>query len=147
MRNDEPVEVVRVANVPVRPFLESQDHQHDLIRELQLITIGGQFDTATVEVSHRLARLVALIHERYGTVRTVTRDQAMAAMGRGDDVTDLDIPVVPDMAAALRRWLELLEEADELCRHGDLLLLATRPAIRDLRRWYVEAVTAALERR
>lgn len=147
MPNAKSVEVVRIGNVPVRPFLESQDHQHDLIRELQLIRIGDQFDTATVEVSHRVARLVTSIHERYEVVRTVTRDQALTAMARGDDVTDLEIPIVPDMATSLRHWLELLEEADELCRYGDLLLLATRQEIRDLRRWYVEAVTAALERR
>jgi len=143
--DEERVEFVRIVGVPVRAFLESQDHQHDLIRELQLITIGAQFDVAKVEISHRVAKLVASIHERYESVRSATREQALAARARGDLLVDLDVPIVPDMAASLRHWLELLEEADELCRDGDLLLLATQPEIRDLRRWYVETVIAALD--
>lgn len=140
---DEPV--ICLPNVPVRLFLESQDHQHDLIRELQLIEIGGGIDQATTEVSQRLAHLITEVLASYDAVRSSTREQARAALIRNEHVVTLRVPVHPGMAAALRRWLKLLEQADQLCRHGELLLVASSPEVRRLRRWYVEQLTDQLE--
>lgn len=137
--------VVPLPGVPARVFLESQDHQQDLIRELQIIEIGGTVDDGTVRVSQRLAQLISGVLSEYEAVRTATRDQALAALTRGDQVVTLQVPVFPGMAQALRRWLQLLEEADELCRAGELLLLAPRPEVRQLRRWYVEQLTHRIE--
>lgn len=137
-------DVVTLADVPVRLFLDSQDHQHDLIRELQLIRIGGRLDDATSEMSQRLASLISQVLAVYADVRTSTREQALAALARGEDVVTLRVPIYPGMADALRHWLALLEEADALCRHGELLLLATTPDIRQLRRWYVEQLTSRI---
>lgn len=137
--------VVRLDGVPVRLFLESQDHQHELIRELQLIEIGDRLDVPATERSHRLARMIAEILSQYQAVRSATRDQALAALERGDDVVTLDVPVYPGMAAALREWLALLEEADELCRAGELLLLACGSEVRDLRRWYVRELCTRID--
>lgn len=137
---------MHLAHVPVRLFLESQDHQHDLIRELQLIDIGARFDVATTAVSKRLGNLIGDILSRYAAVRSATRAQATAALERGEEFVDLEVPVEEGMAEALREWLALLEEADRLCEGGELLLLASRPEVRDLRRRYVEEITARLER-
>ncbi len=136
--------MIRLEGVPVALFLESQDHQHDLIRELQLIEIGGRLDPGTTEVSQRLARLIADILTRYRRVRTATRQQALAALDRGEAYVTLEVPVATGMAEALAEWLRLLEEADEVCHTGELLVLASRPEVRELRRWYVEQLTAAL---
>jgi hypothetical protein len=136
---------VRLPDVPVRVFLESQDHQHELIRELQLIGIGGSLDEGAVHVSRRLAHLISGVLSDYEAVRSATRDQALAALDRGEHVVTLRVPVHPGIADALRSWLRLLEEADDLCRQGELLLLAPSPEVRRLRRWYVEQVTARLE--
>lgn len=137
--------VVRLEDVPVRTFLESQDHQHDLIRELQLIELGDRFDTTTAEVSRRLAGVIADILVRYDGVRSATRDQMMAALDRGEVLASLDVPVYPGMASALKTWLELLEEADRLCQHGELLLVAASPEVRALRRWYATELTRRIE--
>lgn len=136
--------MIRLEGVPVALFLESQDHQHDLIRELQLIEIGGRLDPATTEVSHRLARLITDILTRYGQVRSATRRQALAALDRGEGHVTLEVPAAPGMAEALAEWLRLLEEADEVCHMGELLVLASSPEVRALRRWYAEQLTSAL---
>lgn len=136
---------VVLPDVPARVFLESQDHQQDLIRELQLIAIGGAVDDGTERVSQRLARLISGVLNEYESVRTATRDQAVAALNRGEHVVTLRVPVFPGMADALRHWLRLLEEADDLCREGELLLLAPSREVRQLRRWYVEQLTSRLE--
>lgn len=136
--------VVRLEEVPVRTFLESQDHQHDLIRELQLIRIGERFDPATAEVSARLAGLIADLLHRYDGVRHATRDQMLAALDRGEETAPLDVPIYPEMIEALEMWIDLLEEADRLCQHGELLLLAATPEVRALRRWYAHEVAALI---
>ncbi|HEX2038502.1 MAG TPA: hypothetical protein VHF47_02095 [Acidimicrobiales bacterium] len=138
--------VVRLEAVPVHVFLESQDHQKDLIRELQLIRFGADdADGATADVSRRLARLIGDILARYQSVRSATREQAIAALERGEDFVTLEVPVRPGMADALREWLRLLEEADDLCGHGELLLLASSPEVRRLRRRYADEIIAQLE--
>lgn len=137
--------VVPLAGVPVRLFLESQDHQQELIRELQLVEIAAGYDETTRAASQRLAQLTADILQRYQPVRSATRTQALAALARGDEVTAMDVPVHPGMADALRTWLRLLEEADALCARGDLLLLAPSPEVQELRRWYVRELVARLD--
>jgi hypothetical protein len=136
--------VVRLPGVPAQVFLESQDHQQDLIRELQLIEIGGRIDQETAHVSKRLAHLIDEVLTDYSVVRSATRGQAVAALSRGEHVVTLHVPVVPGMSEALQRWLRLLEEADELCEKGELLLVAPSPEVRRLRRWYVEQLTNQL---
>jgi hypothetical protein len=137
--------VVQLRDVSVRLFLESQDHQHDLIRELQLIGLSPSGDPYNPTRPIRLAAAIADVLSTYSPVRSSTREQAMAALDRGEDRVTLAVPVQEGMAEALRRWLQLLEEADQLCQHGELLLLATRPQIAEFRRWYVEQITAQLE--
>jgi hypothetical protein len=135
--------VVHLDGVPVRVFLESQDHQHDLVREFQLLQIGEQ-ELGLPEPPHELARLVADILSRYSDVRSTTREQAVDALRRGDETTTLVVPVRPGMAVALKEWLRLLDTADRICASGQLLLVASSAEVRDLRRWYVEQITAQL---
>ena len=141
MTGVEGVAVVQLENVAVALFLESQDHQHDLIREMQLVALGsgGSGDRAS-----RLAASIEGVLTTYSPVRHSTRAQALAARDRGDDRVTLDVPVQDGIGDALHHWLELLETADELCRNGELLLIATRPEIAQFRRWYVEQITARL---
>lgn len=128
----------------MRLFLESQDHQHDLIREFQLIGFDERSDQATAVISKELAALISDILTRYSRVRSTTRDQALAALDRGEESTTLDVPVVPGMVEALDEWLRLLGVADELCREGSLLVLASRPEIRRLREWYAAEISRHL---
>ncbi|HVE64579.1 MAG TPA: hypothetical protein VNB94_12360 [Mycobacteriales bacterium] len=147
MPDEKPPNTVRLEGVSARLFLESQDHQHDLIRELQLIQFGDRYDVSVSAVSSELAQLISGILSRYSVVRAATRAQAVAALDRGEEHLTLEVPVQPEMGPALREWLRLLDEADRLCGDDQLLLLASRPEVRELRRWYVAEITAQLDRR
>ena len=140
-----PDAVVHLEGVPVRAFLESQDHQHDLMREFQLVRLGQQHDLVDTQVPAELARLVGDILNRYSGVRSATRAQVAAALARGEQVTSVDVPVWPGMAEALREWLQLLETADGICDTGRLLVLPSSPEVRAVRRWYVEQITSRLD--
>ena len=139
-------QVVRLLGVPAALFIDSQNHQHDLIRELTLIDLASAHGISDTELPRRLADLISEILDHYAGVRLATREQALAALARGESTVDLSVPVVPDLLAGLRRWLRLVQEADELCSQGALLTLAAAPQVRALRRWYVDAIATCLER-
>ena len=61
-----------------------------------------------------------------------------AALDRGDSEIDVRYDVPPEAADGALRLLVLLDEADDFCRAGDLLTLATLPETLDFRRWYLE---------
>lgn len=134
---------IRLEDVPARLFLASQDHQHELIRELTLIHLGNCY-VEDAELPRRLARLIDEILTHYADVRTVTRQQALDGLARGEEAVTLEVPVRPGMVAALRRWLHLLEEADGFCSNGALLTLAAGHEICALRQWYVDAIDGCL---
>ena len=67
-----------------------------------------------------------------------------AAQARGQRTVELETTLPPAAAAGARSYLALLEQADELCRSG-LLLIPEPPAhVRSLRRWFVEELAAQL---
>ena len=111
----------------------SAEHSDELLREFALIREEGS--------DHIPARLLALIEElrgRFGSFSEGPRQAMQAALERGDDTIDLQYQVPPAVAAAARQVGDLLDEADEFCRAGDLLTLATQPQGVAFRRWYLE---------
>ena len=137
---------VRLEGVPAKLFLESQNHQHDLIRELTLIDIGNRYGGTEAALPHRIANLISEILHKYAEVRSVTRQRALDAVARGESTATLVVPVKAGMGESLQRWLQLVEDADRLCEEGALLTLAARPEVRALRRWYVDAILRGLAR-
>lgn len=132
--------VARVASVPVELFLESQDHQEDLLRELRLMELGDRFHLTTDSVAQDLASLIGGILGRYRDVRSTTRTQALAALADGRTEVTLLVPLDDGIVDALHHWLELLETANRVCAGGRLLTLPARPEVQALRRWYVDEV-------
>lgn len=138
-------EALVLPDVPVDLFLESQDQQVELLRELRLVGIGDQYHLTDREIPRRLAALISGILNGWADVRSATRRQAMEAKAGGRTHVNLVIPSRPGLGEALQRWLQLLEEADQLAAEGHLLMVATRDEVKELRRWYVAEITKLLQ--
>lgn len=138
---------VELAGVPAELFVNSQNHQHDLLRELSLIDIGDRWQLTDGHLPHRLATMIAEILADYADVRTVTRQQALEALERGEETVTLRVPTRQGIVDALRRWLRLVEQADDFCSQGLLLTLPAPAEVVALRRWYVEAIEDRLRGR
>lgn len=136
---------VRLEGVPAAVFIASQDHQRDLVRELTLMDLDARTGPTDRASPRRIAELIAGILHDYDDVRSDTREQAVAALARGAHDLVLRVPVRPQLAEALQRWLRLVEEADRLCDEGALLTLAASPEVRALRRWYAETIVWCLQ--
>ncbi|HUR22648.1 MAG TPA: hypothetical protein VMZ73_02130 [Acidimicrobiales bacterium] len=119
--------------MPLDVMQRSSEHSDELLREFALIR-GESSD-------HVPARLLTLIEElrgRFGSFSEGPRQAMQAALERGDQTIDLHYQVPPAVATAVRQLGDLLDEADEFCRSGDLLTLATAPEGLAFRHWYLE---------
>ena len=118
--------------MPLDIMQASAEHSDELLREFALIREEGS--------GHVPDRLLALIEElrgRFGAFSSGPRQAMQEALARGEQAIDLRYEVPPEVAAAARRLGTLLDEADEFCRAGDLLTLATEPRGLEFRRWYL----------
>ena len=124
---------VRILGMPLDVMQRSAEHSDELLREFALIREEG--------ADHVPARLLALIEElrsRFGSFSEGPRQAMQEAWERGEQTIDLSYEVPAGVAAAARQLGALLDEADEFCRTGDLLTLATQPQGVAFRHWYLD---------
>lgn len=96
------------------------------MREFALLAMRAP-DEGDAEVPRCLRHLVDDLGTQYGSFSEApgaARDEALAA---GLDAVDLTYQVPPEAAAAVVALGRMLDEADDFCRNGDLLTLATPP--------------------
>jgi hypothetical protein len=134
---------VRFIGVPVAAYLELQAHNDALFRELELVRIELDARDGARGVSP-LAGLVDRLYRPFRSQRDGYRDVVAAAQASGQDTVDLSTSASPAAVPAARAYLELLEQADELCRRGVLLTPEPSEPVRSLRRWFVDQMAAQL---
>ncbi|MDQ3898659.1 MAG: hypothetical protein M3326_15685 [Actinomycetota bacterium] len=124
---------VRILGVPLDVYSRSSEHTDELLREFALIRED--------ETDHVPARLLALIDELNLRFAGFTQEQTrrmQEALARGEPQVDLTYEVPAEAADGVVRLIALLDEADEFCRAGDLLTLATPAEGVAFRRWFLE---------
>jgi hypothetical protein len=138
---------VRFVGVPVDAYLELQAHNDALFRELELVG----FERSTREAgparaapASPLEDLVDRLYWPFRSQRDGYRDVVAAAQASGQRTVELATKATPASVDAALAYLELLEQADELCRTGVLLTPPPSEQVRDLRRWFVEEMRAQL---
>jgi hypothetical protein len=143
--NSPGLRTVRFVGVPVESYMALQEHNDALFRELELISIElatpGAVAPAT---SSRLANLVDRLYRQFRDQRDGYRTAVADARARGEQTVELEASASPASVEAARAYVELLEEADELCRGGELLTPPPPAHVRSLRRWFVEQMAAQL---
>lgn len=85
--------------------------------------------------SGRLHRLITRSLQPQAEGRALAWAQARQALNGPAARVDIELRVPVSAAAASRRLLELLEEADDLCATGELLTLPATSEVKALRRW------------
>jgi hypothetical protein len=133
-----------IQDFPLQIFDRARQHSEALLREFAFIAEGGDDE---VHVPRRLLELVAALNDRYATMNTSAEEQIEAALQRGDESIDFDLQVPDEAKQASIELGAMLDEADEYCRRGDLLTLATPTDLRDFRVWYLQQVIDQLDGR
>ncbi len=138
----EGLRVVRLLNLPVGLFVDVNLHLDQLLYELQIVRAGEAAGTANVPPE--LRRVTREILDRYAGARATARAQATQAIEQGTDRVDIELLLPGAAADASEDLLALLEQADELCRAGQLLTVPASPQAAHLRRWISAELTAQL---
>ena len=92
----------------------------------------------------RLVSLVDRLLAQFRRQRDTQRGEVAKAQARGAETVDMEIRVSPAAVPAARAYVDLLEEADEFCRSGELLVPPPSERVRWLRRLFVDEMAAQL---
>ena len=127
---------VRLVGFPLNVYARARDHHEELMREFALLALRppGPDDPA---VPHRLLDLVDELTTRYAGFAENAEVRRDEALERGEASIDLDYRVPRGVREPAINLGRLLDEADEFCRRGALLTLATPPDAVLFRRWYL----------
>jgi hypothetical protein len=131
---------VRLEDLPVAALLELRRHVDDLLHELRVVGSGMATGAVDTEVPRRLAALIEELNERFASQRLIGRRLLDEAAERGDETVSLELMLPVEAAGAVERYMQLLDEADEYCRTGELLTLALPPALVELRRQVLDEI-------
>jgi hypothetical protein len=130
---DDSLVSVQLLAVPVELYARARDHDDDLLREFKLITHGGEVGAGSVP--SRLVELVGELGEQFSRFSDAGYAQLDAAVDAGEVTADVVFHVPAAAGAGAGRLEALLEEADDYCRSGALLTMASPPQIAAFRRW------------
>lgn len=132
---------VRILQFPLDVYQRSTEAFEGLRREFTLVALRRP---AADEVPARLLELVDALTGEFGGLTDGPDQVRDAALARGETTLDELVYRLPAAAAdACVILADLLDEADEFCREGDLLLtLASTPEAVAFRRWYLGEIVA-----
>ena len=140
--------VVRFIGTPVELYFAAQERVDGLLREFALIAIGNRTGVTEHQVPASLRALVDELESQYGDMAGDIRGAFEDAAAAGESTLDLELAMHPIGIEFSERFAEILDEADEFCRSGDLLTLAMPPDVVAWRRWWFgEVIGQGRERR
>ena len=133
--------VVRIVGLPVPVHLLASEHGDELMREFALIAAGAADGGGNQGVPARLTALVDELRGRFSGFTLQPEAELADAAARGADTIDLEYHLPPEALQAAADLGAMLDQADEFCRNGDLLTLATPPEALAYRRWFLGQFT------
>jgi hypothetical protein len=134
---------VRLLGVPVDLYLEASRHTAEIVREFALISFGDR-SGVNARVPDRLLELVAELRQRHRRSTDAIRVRIDEAAQAGEAVVDIELPADEAAADITERLTDLLDAADEFCRSGDLLTLASSPDVVAWRHWWRDQVVSQI---
>lgn len=134
---------VRVRQFPLDVYRRASEAFEGLQREFTLVAMRTP---AAEAVPARLLELVEALTGEYAGLNDAADQIRDAALERGEKALDELVYRLPRNAVeACIALNHVLDEADEFCRQGDLLLsLASPPEAVAFRRWYLGEMVAQL---
>jgi hypothetical protein len=134
-----------INGLPVAVQARAQEHADGLTRELTLIGAQLRKTGNTRELPSRLVDLIEQLSARYSMLTVEQEKQIAEAIAQDHDTIDLTYRLPAAAAAGVQALGDVLDEADDYCRAGGLLLtLATPDDLVIYRRWFVSQFTGQL---
>ncbi len=130
---------VHILGLPTGLQVQAQQQNDELTRELMLVAEQTRQRGNTADLPVRFVELVSTLSDRYAIFTAEQEAQLATAIEAGEPTIDLTYTLPVSAAAAAGALGEILDEADEYCRQGQLLLtLAAPPELVAYRRWFLD---------
>jgi hypothetical protein len=130
---------VEIVGLPVEIQLEAQQQNDELTRELVLVAEQLRQEGDSTALPVRFVELVGALSTRYSMFTAEQEQQLRTAIETGADLLDMTYRVPRSAAGAAAHLGEILDEVDDYCRRGKLLLtLATPDKLVTYRRWFLD---------
>jgi hypothetical protein len=128
---------MRLLEVPLALRERSRQHGADLLREMDLISLGHAAGTTHHELPQRLVELAQELERVYGPYVGANTDDLDAALDRGDEtMAEVKYQLPRDSVSLVKHVETVLREVDDYCRAGrELLTLAPPPDVVAYREW------------
>ena len=146
-REDAGMVDVQVLALPLDVYLEAEQHNDAIVRELTLIVqsagsagSAGSAASAGSEVPRRLLELAHEVREAFSPTSDSLREQVEEAISTGRETLDIHVAVPRHGWEALLGLADWLDEVDRYCVQGELLTLESSPRLRRFRAWYARQV-------
>ncbi len=134
---DDGLVTVRLFGLPLRVHARAQQHTDEMTREFQLIV--EQDHQQSGSVPRRLLQLSTMLSSRYAGFSDAQERRIHEGLAAGESqIDELTFLVPADVGDAARQLGDILDEADEFCRTGQLLTLAATPELVAYRHWYLD---------
>lgn len=134
---------VRLVALPLDVMARAQEQHEGLLREFALI--ANPHPNTDYDVPRRLLDVATALRERFAAFTAEPNALIERAMQRGDRSIDTQMQLPVEAREAALSLAALLEEADDYCRKGELLTLATPPELVTFRRWYLGQIVDQIE--
>jgi hypothetical protein len=120
---------MRLLDVPLALRERSRQHGADLLREMELISLGRAAGMTQHELPQRLMELSAELERVYGPYVGANTDDLDAALDRGDETMAEVVYRLPRGSLELVKHVDdILQEVDDYLRAGQELLTLAPPA-------------------
>ena len=135
--SDDGLITVHVLGFPLQVHARAQQQSAEMCREFQLVL--GQEAVHPGSVPARLLAISKALSGRYSGFTEEQERQIEEGIASGAErLDDLVFRVPDDVSEAVEQLGAVLDEADEWCRQGKLLVLATPPDLVAYRTWYLQ---------
>jgi hypothetical protein len=141
-RQDDLVEI-QIVGMSLPALQDAGEHHDELFREFRLIL--SREPSPGHDVPRRLLDLIEELDQRFSGFSLAQQAELDAAIERGDQSIDLVYRLPREVREAVVRFAELLADADEYCRNGDLLTLAPPPEAVAFRNWFLNEFVAQID--
>lgn len=128
-------------NVPVHLYLQLQEQNDGVLRELELLAFTADHE-GELEPSPQLVSLVERARRYFNANREGFRGAVLEAAARGEAAIDLRGSAGPASIEPSAELVALFEQAEELARRDQLLIGPATAEVAHLRRWFVDEMTA-----
>ena len=134
---------VRFLGVPVPVYLRLQEQNDAVLRELELLAFTADH-VGHLDPSPELIEVIERSRQYFNRTREGFRGEVAAAAERGEMTIDLEGEAAVSGLVPAADLVGLFEQAELLAASGELLIGPAPDDVRQLRRWFVEELTAQL---